>query len=80
MAPPIEEGGTDELSEWSYKLGAQYDMGVLYTMIAGLLNILAIFDAYGGPLVPAPEEKKEAKKKPEPDAGTSGDTSKLDSK
>jgi hypothetical protein len=40
-------------------------MSVLYTMVAGLLNILAVFDAYGGPLVPAPEEKKDAKKKSE---------------
>lgn len=80
MAPPIEEGGKDELSEWSYSMGAQYDMGVLYTMVAGLLNILAVFDAYGGPLVPAPEEKEDAKKKAEPDAGSSGDTPKSDPK
>jgi uncharacterized protein DUF6677 len=62
MAPP-NEVGKDELSDWSFKYGAQLDMGVLYTMIAGLLNVLAVFDAYGGPLVPAPEEQKSAKKK-----------------
>jgi len=71
MAPPDENGGRDELSEWSYRLGGRYDMGVLYTMIAGLLNVLAIFDAYGGPLVPAPEEKKEEKKKPEAEKSAS---------
>ena len=33
----------------------------MFTVIAGLLNILAIFDAYGGPLViPPPEDKKKA--------------------
>jgi hypothetical protein len=65
MAPPIEEGGIDELSELNRTYGARYDMGVLYTMVAGLLNVLAIFDAYGGPLVPAPEEQK--KRKPRDD-------------
>jgi hypothetical protein len=31
-------------------------------VIAGLLNILAIYDAYGGPLViPPPDEKKDDK-------------------
>ena len=78
MAPP-NEVGEDELSEWSLKYGILLDMSVLYTMIAGLLNILAIFDAYGGPLVPAPEEKKDAKKKSEPDTA-SGDTPKTDPK
>ena len=68
MAPPIENG-YDELSEWSFKYGALLDMGVLYTMIAGLLNVLAIFDAYGGPFVPPPEEKKPEKKSPETSPG-----------
>jgi hypothetical protein len=30
----------------------------MFTVIAGLLNVLVVFDAYGGPLViPAPEEQ-----------------------
>lgn len=62
MAPP-DENGRDQLSEWSAKYGLAYDMGVLYTMIAGLLNVLAIFDAYGGPMVPPPEEDKKKKGK-----------------
>ena len=74
MAPPEESGRRDELSEWAYQYGAAYDMGVLYTMIAGLLNVLAIFDAYGGPLVPMPDDKKKTDpKKPadnEPSSGT----------
>ena len=49
---------TDELSAWNYQYGAAFDLGVLYTMVAGLLNILAIYDAYGGPMVPLEEEKK----------------------
>lgn len=69
MAPPVDE---NQLSDWSFDYGMLLDMGVLYTMIAGLLNVLAIFDAYGGPLVPVPEEKKEDKQQPEPD-GTASD-------
>jgi hypothetical protein len=49
----------DELAKWNYDLGELFDIGTVFTLIAGLLNILAIFDAYGGPLViPPPEEKK----------------------
>jgi hypothetical protein len=37
-------------------------MGTWYTVIAGLLNILVIYDAYGGPLsVPISGRKKESK-------------------
>jgi hypothetical protein len=48
----------DELSKWNYELGEYFEIGTVFTVIAGLLNILAIFDAYGGPLViPPPEDK-----------------------
>ena len=57
MAPPTDQ--PDELHAWSFSMGLRYDMGVLYTMVAGLLNVLAIFDAYAGPMIPAPDEKKE---------------------
>lgn len=49
MAPPL---GPKELSDWNKDTSSGFDMGTLYTMIAGLLNILVIFDAYGGPLPP----------------------------
>ena len=32
------------------QLGKLYEIGSLYTMVAGLLNILAIYDAYAGPV------------------------------
>jgi hypothetical protein len=76
MAPPTDN--PDQLSEWSKEYGALLDMGVLYTMIAGLLNILAIFDAYGGPLVPAPDDKKDSKKTDS--SASSADPSKSTSK
>ncbi|MFO0791376.1 MAG: DUF6677 family protein [Pirellulales bacterium] len=51
----------DELSKWNYDHGEYFDIGTMFTVIAGLLNVLVIFDAYGGPLVIAPAEEKEAK-------------------
>ncbi len=39
-----------------------FDMGTLYTMIAGLLNILVVFDAYGGPLPPPAKPQRGQKK------------------
>jgi len=53
MAPPhrpVAEEKTDEVSAWYARHGAGYEMGTWYTMIAGLLNILVIYDAYAGPL------------------------------
>ena len=49
MAPPASLG---VLSDWNAETSSGFDMGTLYTMIAGLLNILVIFDAWGGPLPP----------------------------
>ena len=56
---PIHEGtGDDQLHDWHSKLKGRYELGTLFTMIAGLLNILAIFDAYGGPAFMDPEAQK----------------------
>ncbi len=35
------------------------DVGTIFTVVAGLLNLLAIFDAAGGPVPPSEEEKSE---------------------
>ena len=46
-----------------YESGKFVEMGYLYTTIAGLLNILAIFDAYEGPALDSqtdPEATREA--------------------
>lgn len=64
MAPPhrpVVESEADEVSAWYARRGAGYEMGTWYTVIAGLLNILVIYDAYGGPLaVPISGRKKES--------------------
>jgi len=65
MAPPnvVREDLPDELAEWNKQLSNKFDLGILYTMVAGLLNVLAICDAFAGPFVPAPDEEKA----PDPD-------------
>lgn len=51
----------DELSKWNYDYGEYFEIGTVFTVIAGLLNILVIYDAYGGPLIiPPPDEKQKA--------------------
>jgi hypothetical protein len=56
---------TDQLGYWNRELGSFFDLGTVFTMIAGLLNVLAIWDAWGGPAQPAPkvENKKDDKDK-----------------
>lgn len=63
----------DELAKWNHDLHHFYELGTVYTMIAGLLNVLVIYDAASGPLILLPEPKKRRKKsKPAGEAGESG--------
>ena len=55
MAPPRSQ---EQLSDWHKNLNLRFEIGTLYTMIAGLLNVLAIWDAYGGPVVGEPGKKE----------------------
>lgn len=45
---PSHAGG--QLSLWHLRLGRFFDIGSLYTMLAGLLNLLVIYDAWAGPM------------------------------
>lgn len=56
-----------ELAKWYYDLGDLFEIGTVFTVIAGLLNILAIYDAYGGPLVILPRDDKKTDKSDESD-------------
>jgi hypothetical protein len=47
MAPPVD---SRELDSWYKELNHYLELGIVYTMIAGLLNVLAIYDAWGGPV------------------------------
>jgi hypothetical protein len=40
----------NQLSDWNLKMGAFFELGTVFTLIAGLLNVLAIYDAWGGPV------------------------------
>lgn len=58
MTPPSMQNGGDTLAKWHDELKGFFEIASLYTMIAGLLNMLAIYDAFAGPVFPQPEEKK----------------------
>ena len=62
MAPPLDK---EENASLHRKYGYLFEMGTLYTMIAGLLNVLVIYDAGAGPvwMLPDSEKKKRAKDK-----------------
>jgi TM2 domain-containing membrane protein YozV len=46
----------DESSLWRRRLGRYYDIGSLYTVLAGLLNLLVIYDAWAGPFRHEPSD------------------------
>ena len=50
--------GVDPLAAWHSELKGFFEIATLYTMIAGLLNMLAVYDAFAGPVFPQPEEKQ----------------------
>lgn len=61
MAAPRD---LDELGEWHLEYDHAIELGIVYTMVAGLLNILAIYDAFAGP---AEAGKDEADDEAEPE-------------
>ena len=66
-----EQVENDLLAQWHNTLKFRFDLGTLYTMIAGLLNMLAIYDAYAGPAFTAMEKEKN-KAPPKKDDTASG--------
>ena len=65
MAPPrhVNPEHRDELAEWHEKY--QFELGTVFTMIAGLLNVLAIYDAGDGPVITPPDTKRDQPSPPE---------------
>lgn len=62
MAPPagpIYEGKADTLAMWHRDYKHMFEMGVLYTLVAGMLNVLAIYDAFCGPAIVTALQKEE---------------------
>ena len=54
--PPPEQMSAAEIN---WLLPHPLEMGMVYTMIAGLLNVLAVYDACCGPVPPEPAKKEE---------------------
>jgi len=52
---PPDDNELNRLNE----LGRYFELGTVYTMIAGLLNVLVVFDAYNGPAYLEDEEDEE---------------------
>jgi TM2 domain-containing membrane protein YozV len=50
-------GSGEDLSTWHRRLGRFYDIGWLYTVIAGFMNLLVIYDALCGPMRPADKDQ-----------------------
>jgi hypothetical protein len=55
LPPPgmLDTKPADQLSIWHKQLGRFFEIGTLYTMLAGMLNLLVIYDAWSGPMRPA---------------------------
>ncbi len=41
------------------RLPRYFELGTVYTAVAGLLNLLAVYDAWGGPVPPAQKKEEE---------------------
>ncbi len=61
MAPPSAGEGNHTLDYLNLKLSHYFELGTVYTMIAGLLNVLVIYDAWGGPVFPEEQPTTENK-------------------
>ena len=63
MAPPsldaVALDNRPTLDMLHKKLGRFFELGTVYTMVAGLLNVLAIYDAWGGPVFLVEKARKE---------------------
>jgi hypothetical protein len=61
-AGPIHEQENDVLGMWHLESKQLYDIGTLFAIVAGLLNLLVIYDAFAGPSIPAPQTKIKSNK------------------
>ena len=68
MAPPAGPNYQDDmdvLGMWHFEMKHMFEIGTLYCVVAGLLNLLVVYDAFTGPAILTPEQKAkmEAKKR-----------------
>lgn len=62
--PPLRQFRGEQVSHWHRRLGRWFDIGTLYTMLAGMLNVLVIYDAWAGPLGTPTDEDRKARSAP----------------
>lgn len=62
---PIPAYDRDVLAIWHEEMEHRFEIGTLYTVVAGLLNLLVVYDAFAGPFIVADEKDKKNQKKPE---------------
>ena len=73
MAPPagpINTDTPDTLAMWHFDYKHMFEIGVLYTFVAGLLNLLAIYDAFCGPAIVTLAQKEELERRKKRKKGT----------
>ena len=66
MAPPagpIYLDEMDTLGRWHFDYKHFFEIGTLYTVVAGLLNLLAIYDAFCGPAIITPAQREEMERR-----------------
>ena len=67
MAPPagpvLTNNSPDVLGMWHFEYKYFYEMGTLYAVVAGLLNMLAIYDAFVGPMILTARQQEELNSK-----------------
>jgi hypothetical protein len=56
--PPLKQFHGDQFSMWHRRLGRFFELGTLYTALAGMLNMLVIYDAWSGPMRPSADGRK----------------------
>ncbi len=60
---PILQNERDVLGMWHFDYKHNFDLGTLFTIVAGLLNLLAVYDAYVGPAIVTSEQLDAANRK-----------------
>ena len=60
-AGPIDEQNNDVLGMWHLESKQGFDIGTLFTVVAGLLNLLVVYDAFAGPSMTPPPSKDKQK-------------------
>lgn len=61
MAPPpgrVDLDNSDALARWHFDYKHFFEIATLYTMVAGVLNLLAVYDAFCGPAILTPEQRE----------------------